>query len=218
MHHHYLFFDLLPEFYQLPEADRSTHKKELQKIFADPTLTLDTFTTLGLKAGTTFMVWTRADTPEAMPNWLRRLFGTRIGTYLRLSFTYAGLARESTYSGRRGNPEQDMEQFTTRLPYFVMYPFVKSHEWHQLSFENRKAIMGQHVKMGLSFPEIRQCLLYSYGIDDYEFIVSYEMESLPKFQDLVMAMRNLVGRQYTLSDTPIYTCIYKPAKELVEWL
>lgn len=218
MYHHYLFFDVKPQFYRLPEARRQSAKKALAACLATPELTIEPYATLGLKAHTTFMVWVRSDTPEATQNFVRTLLGTPLGEYLELTFTYFGVARNSHYSNRRGNPDQDMEQFKDRLPYLVMYPFVKTHEWHQLSFDNRKAIMGQHVKMGLSYPDIRQCLLYAYGVDDYEFIVSYEMASLEKFQDLVGEMRGLIGRTYTKSDTPIYTCTYMPAAKLGEWL
>lgn len=219
MYHHYLFFDVLPDFYQLSEAKRGAAKKALTALFGTPTdLKIVPYITLGLKANTTFLLWVRSPEPTHTQRFVRQLLGTPIGPYLKLQHTYFGLARDSHYSARRGNPEQNMEEFEDRLPYLTVYPFVKTHEWHQLSFENRKAIMGQHVKMGLSYPEIRQCLLYAYGIDDYEFIVSYEMESLERFQDLVQSMRGLVGRPYTKSDTPIYTGVHTPFKELAAWL
>src|SRR4029079_18958238 len=100
-----------------------------------------------------------------------------------------GIARPSHYSGRHGRPEQTIQNFDERLPYLVVYPFTKTTQWHQMDFEKRKEIMGQHVKVGLNYPAIRQCLLYSYGIDDYEFVVSHETNDLLHFQDLVIDMR-----------------------------
>jgi len=87
-----------------------------------------------------------------------------------------------------------------------------------MSFDDRRQIMGEHVKVGTGYEMIRQCLLYSYGIDDYEFVVSYETADLKKFQDLVIDMRHTRSRLYTLTDTPIFTCIYKPLNKLMEWL
>jgi chlorite dismutase len=67
--------------------------------------------------------------------------------------------------------------------------------------------MKDHVAVGRKFNEsISQLLLYSYGIDDHEFIVSYQTDSLADFQTLVMELRATEGRGHTLRDTPIFTC------------
>ena len=70
-------------------------------------------------------------------------------------------------------------------------------------------MMNEHIKVGRSFPAIRQVLLYSTGLADQEFIVGYETRNLDLFQDLVTALRHTEGRRYTLSDTPIFTCIHR---------
>lgn len=72
--------------------------------------------------------------------------------------------------------------------------------------------------IGIKHVSIRQCLLYAYGVDNHEFIVSYETPTLPEFQDLVMELRGTEGRKYTANDLPIYTCIYKSPEDLVAWL
>ena len=99
----------------------------------------------------------------------------------------------------------------------MLYPFTKTHEWHQLKLEQRKEVMYEHMNLGLEFGMIRQCLLYSYGLDDYEFIVSYESPTtLEEFQDLVIKLRQTAGQPYTLIDTPIYTCIYHSLDKLMD--
>jgi chlorite dismutase len=105
-----------------------------------------------------------------------------------------------------------------RLPYLIIYPFTKTTDWYQLDFETRRKMMGAHIKVGVGHPAIRQCLLYSYGVDDHEFIVSYETPTLEEFQDLIIELRSTEVRKYTANDLPIYTCIYKSPEELVEWL
>jgi len=49
-------------------------------------------------------------------------------------------------------------------------------------------------------------------------VVAYEAEDLLEFQSLVMELRGTDGREYTLSDTPIYTCVHRPLREAVELL
>ena len=79
--------------------------------------------------------------------------------------------------------------------------------------------MKAHVDVGRTFSEkISQMLLYSYGIDDHEFIVSYQMDDLEEFQKLVMAMRETESRRHTKNDLPIFTCIHRPLAEALKML
>jgi chlorite dismutase len=218
-YHHYVFFKTASEFYQLPTPEQKKIKDEFEAFLVDVDQPIITpYATLGFKAGTTFMLWCRGKDPTASQNMLRNLLRTKLGKYLCIHYAYFGIVRDSEYSGRTGKPEQVMQSHEDRLPYFILYPFTKTHEWHALDAENRRSIMGQHIKIGIGHPGIRQCLLYGYGIDDHEFIVSYETKTLEEFQDLVIEMRRTLGRKYTLVDTPIFTCIYKTVTELMEWL
>jgi len=218
-YHHYLLFDVANGFYRLDAKEQDKRKQEFAAALAgDADFLVTAYATRGLKAQTAFLLWCRATAPELVQAFLGKLFRTALGEHLLLTQTYFGLARESEYSGRAGKTDQMMETYADRLPYFVLYPFTKTNEWHALDFEARKAIMGEHVKVGIGHPKIRQCLLYSYGLDDQEFLVSYEMHTLQEFQDLVMAMRHTTGRTYTLLDTPTFTGIYQTPAELMSRL
>lgn len=218
-YHSYLFFNISNAFYQLPKTEQHKHKMMLLTLLKkQKNITVTSYATLGFKVNTTFLLWCWADNATDTQDLVRDIFHTTLGQWLELSYSYFGIVRESTYSGRTGKPEQVIQNYSERLPYFILYPFIKTADWHQLDFENRKSIMGQHIKIGVGHPDIRQCLLYSYGIDDYEFVVSYETNTLEEFQDLIIEMRKTIGRKYTQNDTPIFTCIHKPFKELLEWL
>ncbi len=218
-YHHYLFFQVSPAFYGLPEGEQAKIKGAFVKAVANAKdLIIEQYATLGFKANTTFMLWCRAKTPTDVQEWLPKLLHTGFGPYLTLSHTHFGMVRPSQYSGRTGKPEQVMQNYTERMPYLIVYPFTKTQEWYLLDATNRGSIMGQHIKIGIGHPDIRQCLLYSYGLDDNEFVVSYETATLEEFQDLVRELRSTLGRTYTLNDTPIFTCAYKPLQELANWL
>ena len=207
------------KFYRLPPEEQATQKKEFQKLLEKQKRVIITpYATLGFKAETTFMLWFWAKSPTDTQDLLRDILHTAFGQCLKMPYNYFGIVRPSSYSGRTGKPDQVIQNYEERSPYLILYPFTKTTEWYLLDFENRKSIMGQHVKTGIAHPEIRQCLLYSYGLDDHEFLVSYETEKLEAFQDLIMEMRKTIGRQYTLSDTPIFTCTYKPLAKMLEWL
>jgi chlorite dismutase len=176
------------------------------------------YTTLAFKPNTTFMLWIRSQKPQDTQDMLRDLLRISFARYLTISHTLFGIERPSQYSGRIGKPEQVMQNYEKRLSYLVIYPFTKTPDWHLLPFDKRRELMGAHIKIGVGYHSIRQCLLYSYGVDDSEFVVSYETDSLEKFQDLVIDLRKTVVRKYTQNDIPIFVCIYKSEEEFFNWL
>ena len=48
---------------------------------------------------------------------------------------------------------------------------------------------------------------YSFGLDDQEFVVSFEADEPGQFLDLVQELRGSESSSYTLRDTPIFTCV-----------
>jgi len=218
-YHNYLFFDLRMEFYRLSSDEQAKLKSEFSKqLLMEKRTYITPYLTRGYKPDTTFMLWCRSQNPADVQELIGKLYHTQLGHWLKLTHTYFGLIRPSQYSGRTGKPEQIIQNYKDRLPYFILYPFTKTHTWHQLELPERKKIMYEHMNIGVTFPNIRQCLLYTYGVDDYEFLVSYETSSLEEFQDLVIKLRSTKGRPYTLRDTPIHTCLYYPLTDLVHAL
>jgi len=134
--------------------------------------------------------------------------------YLKPVQTLWGFTRVSTYS--RGKSAQDMDAFEgERSSYFVAYPFSKSKEWYLMSMDARQGQMNEHIKIGKTYPDIKQLLLYSFGLQDQEFVVAYETENLVQFSELVNALRSTEGRRHTSLDTPIVTGIHRTAEEFV---
>lgn len=123
-----------------------------------------------------------------------------------------GFTRPSQYTKTRS--AQEIDPFAeTRMKYLVMYPFAKTAEWYLMSRESRQGMMNEHIRIGKQYEDIKQLLLYSFGLQDQEFVVVYETENLPRFSDLVNELRDTEARRYTLQDTPVYTAIYHPAEE-----
>jgi chlorite dismutase len=127
-----------------------------------------------------------------------------------------GITKPSMYTGGRPSPQEIDPHFGERQPYFVIYPFAKTTDWYLKSREDRQALMNGHITIGRKFPTIQQQLLYSFGIQDQEFIVAYEMDDLPLFSDLVQDLRATEARLYTLLDTPIITGMLRTPKMLAD--
>ncbi len=123
-----------------------------------------------------------------------------------------GFTRPSQYTKTRST--QEIDPFAeTRKRYLVIYPFVKTTDWYLMSRDARQGMMNEHIRLGKQYEGITQLLLYSFGVQDQEFVVVYEMDDLPRFSDLVNELRSTDGRRYTLRDTPLHAAIYHPAEE-----
>ena len=123
-----------------------------------------------------------------------------------------GFTRPSQYTKTRSAQEIDPFEIT-RKQYLVIYPFTKTVEWYLMSREVRQGMMNEHIRIGKQYEEIKQLLLYSFGLQDQEFVVVYETDDLSRFSDLVNELRSSEARRYTLRDTPLHTAVYHPAEE-----
>lgn len=134
--------------------------------------------------------------------------------HLDIPLTLCGVTKPSVYVRQHENPQEINPYDADRKPYFVIYPFSKTADWYLKPKEERQELMTGHIRLGKQYPTIKQLLLYSFGIQDQEFVVAYEMDDLPLFSDLVQALRATEARRYTLLDTPIITGVRRSASDL----
>jgi chlorite dismutase len=215
-YHSYIFFNIRKKLFDVSPQERETLEKEfLQAIEKQKDVVVYSYTTLGLKVHTSVLLWFQSDSLIAIQDLINTLIHTKLGKYLKITYTLFGMTQPTQYShGSVGHLQ------TTRKggQFLIIYPFTKTKEWYMLDFEKRKELMQGHISVGRKYPQITQLLLYSYGVDDCEFIVSYETDDLPDFQKLVMELRSDKVRAYTEKDTPIFTCIYRSIEETLEFL
>ena len=215
--HNYIFFSSKDSLHSFSKKERETATKEfLALLKSDKKIIAHTYSTLGLKAQTNMMIWFQADSIDAIQNLLNKLMHTDLGKHMQITHTLFGMTRPTQYSEKsNGHLQTDRKGGN----YLIIYPFTKTTDWYMVDFEGRRNLMWGHVQIGKKHShKIDQMLLYAYGIDDSEFIVSYETDDLSVFQELVMELRSDKVREYTLKDTPIFTCIYKKPEEAVTFL
>ena len=214
----YLAFKAASAWRRLPDEERRRGRAEFAKEFqpSDDSLTF-VYSTLGMKSDTDLFLWRMSDAPERLQESLNGLLLTGLGKYLELTHSFIGLIRPSTYVKRQDAQEQAIYE-KERQKYLIVYPFSKTIEWYLMSKEARQGMMNEHIRVGHEYPSIRQVLVYSTGLDDQEFMVSYETDDLAAFQQLVIALRDTEARRYTLRDTPIFTCVYRPLDQTLALL
>lgn len=214
----YLAFKTDSAWRRLSNEERRCGREEFAKELesADGIRTY-TYSTLGLKSTADLFLWRISNAPDGLQESLSRLLMTGLGRYIELTHSFVGLIQPSTYVRRQDSQEQAIYE-KERQKYLIVYPFTKTIDWYLMSKEARQGMMNEHIRIGHDFPTVRQLLVYSTGLDDQEFVVSYETEELGAFQQLVIALRDTEARRYTLRDTPIFTCVYRPLNETLALL
>jgi chlorite dismutase len=176
-----------------------------------------TYSTVGLRADTDVVLVRVTDAVEELETSAADLLRAGMGCWMTVAYAFTGLIRPSRYVRKPTAQEQALIS-GERGAYLIVYPFTKTADWYRLSREARQGMMNEHIRVGHDFPQVRQLLAYSTGLDDQEFIVAYETGDLTAFQDLVTALRETEARRYTLRDEPILTGIHHPPDELVRML
>lgn len=162
-------------------------------------------------------VWSsvQADRPEIAAEFFESFAraSNPLRPYIEFPTVLWGYAKRSQYSSA-ARSAQALDPFeTVRRRYLVIYPFVKTSEWYFKSRDERQGMMNEHIRIGKQYPDISQLLLYSFGLQDQEFVPVYAMDSLERFSELVAELRGSEGRQYTLRDAPLHACVWHPAGE-----
>ncbi|HLL41096.1 MAG TPA: chlorite dismutase family protein [Rubrobacteraceae bacterium] len=217
----YAFFKLDPEWRRLPEEERERGKEEFVRAAEEHSgrMLLRSFSLMGLRSDADFMMWRIGYDLDAFEGMTSALLKTGLGKYLNVTYSYFGLARRSIYVGEH-TPGWENRRYI--IPgegdYLFVYPFVKTRAWYQLSLEERQRMMNEHMHIGRKHYPVKNNTAYCFGIDDYEFILSFEAETPEKFQDLMMELRESEASSYTELDTPIFTCRRRPLEKILEFL
>jgi chlorite dismutase len=215
----YTLFKTSPEWRRLSLDLRRKGRAEFAAILEGCSAKIQTYSynTLGIKADGDLLLWQMSESLEALQESTAKLLQTGLGHYMDVIQSLLGIVRPSHYVKKQTSQEQAISQ-PDRLKYLIAYPFVKTIDWYLMKREARQGMMNEHIRVGHEFASVRQVLAYSFGVDDQEFVVTYETDQLEDFQDLVMALRDTEGRRYTLRDTPILVGIYRPLQQTLELL
>ena len=199
----YTFFKVHQGWQHLSREEGDASKRDfLSKLKTyEGKLTLRSYSTVGTRGDTDFLFWTITDSLETLQNFHSEILRTELGKYLSTPHSYLAMMRPSEYFGKAPDPDPIGSKF------LFVYPFTKKREWYSLPFEERRRMMKDHVQIGHKYTSVTIHTSYSFGLDDYEFILSFETDYPQDFLNLVMDLRSSEASKYTAVETPIFTCV-----------
>lgn len=213
------FYRVDPAWRVLPADERERGKREFCAAvegLADR-LQIRSYSVVGMRGDVDFLLWQIGDRLDDIQALASALLGTAMGPYLTMPHSYLAMTRRSVYVSREES-RQRLEVRPADSKYFFVYPFVKTREWYQLPQQERQRMMDEHIAIGRKYPSVKLNTTYSFGLDDQEFVVSFETDDPADFLDLVMELREAKTSMYTMRDTPIFTCIAMPLRDALDTL
>ena len=220
----YTFYKLDQAWRRLPQAQKTEGAEALAatvNAFSDEML-IRSYNLQGMRGDADFMFWQVTPQLEAIQEFAVRLADTGLGRFLETPYSYLAMTRRSPYVDSHRHEGQEGRGAGPLRPkgakYLIVYPFWKTRTWYRLSAEERQKMMNVHFEVGHKYSTVKINTAYSFGLDDQEFMVSFETERPEDFLDLVMELRETDASLYTLRDTPIFTCVSMDVKDIVAGL
>ena len=207
----FTFYRVRDDLRAASQAERLEAAKRLGSLLERSTerMLTRTYSTVGTRADTDFLVWQVADELPVISDWHAELLASPLATGLERPHSYLSMTMRSIYTnplhtGAGGRDRLRSDGGTS--DYLFVYPMVKTRAWYKLPADERQRIMNEHIAIGHEYHNIKINTTYSYGLDDQEFVVAFEGDDPGEFLALVRELRDSESSSYTERDTPMFTC------------
>ena len=215
----YLTLAVSNEWRRLDERQREEDKAEFVSAAQDAGIALHAYSLVGTRADADLLLWVIAEGLDGIRAWESRCVATRLWALSSRPYAYLAARRPSPYLGDHSHAGGENERPVGPvgdLPYLVVYPMTKKRSWYALPREERTRIMAAHFATGHRYPDIRIHTGYSFGIDDQEFVVAFEVPDVRRFVALVSDLRDTESSSYTERETPIFVGAAMPLREALD--
>jgi chlorite dismutase len=200
----YTFLSMDPAWRRHEPEQRAQDKREFLAACEDfgSDHLLQSFSLVGTRADAELLIVAEAENLDRIHELHVVLAQSGLMKWARMPYSFLGLRKGSEYSDDLRTAQRGFKG-----KYVFVYPFVKSRQWYALPAEERYRIMQGHITMGREYPGVDNHTIYSFGLDDQEFVVAFDTNDPATFLELVQRLRTTEASAYTVRDTPSFTCI-----------
>lgn len=219
----FAYYKVDPAWRRLPAEERKRGKCQFIDVVKsfEPDMIVIAYSLVGIRGDCDFMIWRISYDLTKFQEMSAKLLETDLGKYLTTPYSYIAMTKRSVYVRDHKHPDQEGTRLRLtpgRFKYLFVYPFIKTRAWYRLTQHARQGMMNEHIEIGHRFPTVRLNTTYSFGLDDQEFVLAFESDKPEDFLDLVMELRAAEASNYTLRDTPIFTCVHHELDKVLDLL
>ncbi|MGI6877311.1 hydrogen peroxide-dependent heme synthase [Microbacterium sp. gxy059] len=168
-----------------------------------------------MRADADLMIWIHGSVPEDLQRATRRL--RRTATLASLLPSWSGMAvhRDAEFN-RRHVPGYLRGEHARE--WLVVYPFVRSYEWYLLEDDERRKMLADHGRKGAAFTSVVANTMATFALNDYEWMLPMESDSLTDLVDMMRELRYTEARLHVREEVPFHTGRRIPVEEIPEVL
>ena len=219
----FAFYKVDAAWRRLPAEDRKSSKCQFIDVVKsfEQDMIIIPYSLVGMRGDCDFMLWRIGYDLLKFQEMTAQLLATGLGQYLTTPYSFLSMTKRSVYVDKHVHENQEGRRLRLtpgQFRYLFVYPFVKNKAWYRLTQHARQGMMNEHIEIGHKYPTVRLNTTYSFGLDDQEFVVAFESDKPDHFLDLVMELRHAEASNYTLRDTPIFTCVHRELPEMLDLL
>jgi len=213
----YTFLKVDPAWRRRSSEERAADKEEFAAACRDfaESQYLRAYSLVGTRGDCDLMIRAIARSLEPIHELHVLLNQSGLMGYADISHSFLAMTKESVYSDE---PQPLAPREGSERQFLMVYPMWKRRDWYRLPAEERMRVMRGHIETGRRYTGIEINTAYSYGLDDQEFVVSFNADDPAEFLDLVQELRSTESSAYTASETPIFTCISATAERALDAL
>ena len=211
----YTFLQVDPAWRRQDSAQRAQDKREFLAAVEDFAADhlVQSFSLVGTRGDADIMLVAETENLDRIHEFHVVLGQSGLMKWCTQPYSFLGMRKGSEYS-----EDKRLVPRPFRGKYLFVYPFVKTRAWYALPADERWRIMQEHIKVGREYPQVDNHTTYCFGLDDQEFVVTFETDYPADFLDLVQELRETKASSYTLRDTPMFTCRQRTISECLEAL
>jgi chlorite dismutase len=195
------------------QAAEAAHEAEvLFKEWEDRVRLRGHYSTVGFRPDADLMMWWVATSPHDIQGLLADFRRTALGRHVEQTHAFLGVHRPPETA-----PDHVPAFLRGETPrtYLCVYPFVRTPEWYLLPQEERAELLRVHGEMGREFPDVLPNTTSAFGLGDWEWILAFESNDLPRLVDCIRRLRESESRKYVKEEVPFVTGIRKELSEAI---
>jgi chlorite dismutase len=171
-------------------------------------LLIHTYSTVGLRTSSDFMIWRIGCELDPMQEMTARLNQTSMAKYVEPAHSLLSMTKRSMFIGTdcADNAESHTHVVSGETDYLFVCPLQRTREWYARPHEQRLEMLEENLRIGSKYRSVKLHTTYSFGLDDQDFVVAFETNKPADVLDLFQELRETKASCFTLRDTPMFTC------------
>lgn len=199
---HYVMYSVFARRQPVPEGSAPAALAAMDAAAGEAFRIRGWYDVAGFRADADVLLWSTAPSSDALQDAYEAFRATDLGSSLTPVWSQVGLHRPAEF-----NKSHVPAFLSGEAPreYLCVYPFVRSREWYLLPDAERSAMLREHGEMARPYPDVRANTVASFALGDYEWLLAFEADDLPRIVDLMRALRQSQARRHMREEQPFFT-------------